>query len=104
MIDPKTLNYTVFTYNNNSTSNSIFNMGAVFFFNVKSPIQSIYTPSNNNSYTSTFGEGMSFFAIYSTINFNEYNSLNILFWDENYINITFPQVDYKSEYYQLILF
>ncbi|KAM9969558.1 hypothetical protein ACTFIR_001394 [Dictyostelium discoideum] len=96
LIDLQTLNYTVFTYNNNSTSNSIFSMGAVFFFNVKSPIQSIYTPYNNNSFTSAFGQGMSFFAIYSKINFNEYNSLNILFWDGNYLNITYPQVNYKN--------
>ncbi|KAM9984270.1 hypothetical protein ACTFIZ_003961 [Dictyostelium cf. discoideum] len=96
LIDFKTLNYTVFTYNNNSTSNSIFNMGAVIFFNVKSPIQSIYTPSSHYSYTSAFGERMSFFVIYSTLNFNEFNSLNILFWDENFLNVTYPQVNYKN--------
>ncbi|KAN0008939.1 hypothetical protein ACTFIU_010221 [Dictyostelium citrinum] len=96
LIDFNTLNYTVFPYNNNSTSNSIFNMGAVLYFNVKSPIKSIYTPYNLYTYSNPFGEGMSFFSVYSTINIKEYNTFNILFWDENSLNITFPQVNYKD--------
>ncbi|KAK5578670.1 hypothetical protein RB653_008343 [Dictyostelium firmibasis] len=91
LIDFNTLNYTLYGYNTNLTSTSLFNIGLILNFNLKYPVNNVVT----ESYYPFVGKLTdSLFAFYPSINMDP--SFKISFGNGSSLNLTIPQIYFKN--------